>query len=194
MTSQPNQGSAGPPAPQPGSAQQPGSLPQAGQSVPQPGQPSGQLPPQHVVKRTRVGGVWVASALFALLLLLLLIFILQNGQKVDIGYFGAHGHLPLGVALLLAAVLGVLLVVIPGTGRIIQLRIVARRHRRGDAARAAQPAAVQQGPDAQSAPTAQPVTGSQPAPGIAPASENGPVPGTEPASGWPAGSTEQDRP
>ena len=211
MTSQPNQGSAGPPvqqpgppAPQPGSAQQPGSLPQAGQSVPQPGQPSGQLPPQHVVKRTRVGGVWVASALFALLLLLLLIFILQNGQKVDIGYFGAHGHLPLGVALLLAAVLGVLLVVIPGTGRIIQLRIVARRHRRGDAARAAQPAAVQpgaaqpvaaqQGPDAQSAPTGQPVTGSQPAPGIAPASENGPVPGTEPASAWPAGSTEQDRP
>src|SRR5258708_6263048 len=38
-------------------------------------------------------------------------------------------HLPLGVALLLAAVLGVLLVVIPGSGRIIQLRIVARRHR-----------------------------------------------------------------
>src|SRR5258708_29647952 len=41
-------------------------------------------------------------------------------------------HLPLGVALLLAAVLGVLLVVIPGSGRIIQLRIVARRHRRLD--------------------------------------------------------------
>ena len=93
-----------------------------------------------MVKRTRIGGIWIASALFALLLLLLLIFILENGQKVDIGYFGAHGHLPLGVALLLAAVLGVLLVVIPGTGRIIQLRIVARRHRRADGARAAQPA------------------------------------------------------
>src|SRR5258708_15868546 len=36
----------------------------------------------------------------------------------------------LGVALLLAAVLGVLLVVIPGSGRIIQLRIVARPHKR----------------------------------------------------------------
>lgn len=122
--------------------------------------PQQQMPPQHVVKRTRVGGVWVASALFAVVLLLLLIFILENGQRVDIGYFGAHGHLPLGVALLLAAVLGVLLVVIPGTGRIIQLRLVARRHRRLDAKRgdaAAQPVA-----DGQPAADGQPVAPGQP--------------------------------
>jgi uncharacterized integral membrane protein len=100
------------------------------------GQDSAVLP-THQVKRTRVGGVWAGAALFALVLLLLLIFILENGQRVSISYFGAHGHLPLGVALLLAAVLGVLLVVIPGTGRIIQLRITARRHRRVDAQAAA---------------------------------------------------------
>jgi uncharacterized integral membrane protein len=95
------------------------------------------VPPQapHVVKRTRLGGLWVASASFALVLLLLLIFVLENGQRVDVGYFGFHGHLPLGVALLLAAALGILLVVIPGTGRIVQLRVVARRHRRADAGR-----------------------------------------------------------
>ncbi|HEX4659372.1 MAG TPA: lipopolysaccharide assembly protein LapA domain-containing protein [Streptosporangiaceae bacterium] len=86
-----------------------------------------------MVKRTRMGGVWVASASFALVLVLLLIFILENGQRVNVGYFGFHGRLPLGVALLLAAALGVLLVVIPGTGRIVQLRIVAFRHRRIDA-------------------------------------------------------------
>ena len=80
-----------------------------------------------------MGGWWVASALFALVLLLLLIFILENGQRADIGFFGAHGHLPLGIALLLAAILGMLLVVIPGTGRIIQLRMLARRHRKIDA-------------------------------------------------------------
>jgi uncharacterized integral membrane protein len=97
--------------------------------------------PTHRVKRTRTGGVWVAAALFALILLLLLIFILENGQRVAISYLGAHGHLPLGVALLLAAVIGVLLVVIPGTRRIIQLRIVARRHRRLDAQTAAAPPA-----------------------------------------------------
>jgi lipopolysaccharide assembly protein A len=89
--------------------------------------------PEHVIRRTRTGGVWVASVLFALVLVLLLIFILENGQRASISYFGAHGHLPLGVALLFAAVLGILMVVIPGTARIVQLRIAARRHRRIDA-------------------------------------------------------------
>jgi uncharacterized integral membrane protein len=93
-------------------------------------------PPQHVVKRTRAGGVWIAAVSFAVILVLLLIFILENSQKVQISYFGAHGQLPLGVALLFAAVLGILLVVIPGTARIVQLRITARRHRAADAGRA----------------------------------------------------------
>ena len=91
-------------------------------------------PAHHVIRRTRLGGVWVAVALFAVVLLLLLVFILENGQQVNIGYFGAHGHLPLGVALLLAAVLGILLVVIPGAGRMMQLRRTARRHRKADVA------------------------------------------------------------
>ena len=93
--------------------------------------------PQHVVKRTRMGGLWLASGSFAVVLLLLLIFILENGRSVDVAYFGAHGHVPLGVALLLAAVLGILMVVIPGTARIVQLRLTARRHRRADAGQVA---------------------------------------------------------
>src|SRR4029077_8851757 len=108
--------------------------PQASQGEVGQGRPG--LPRHHVVRRTRVGGIWIASGLFAVVLLLLLIFILENGHNVEISYFGAHGHLPLGAALLLAAVLGVLLVVIPGTGRIVQLRITARRHRHIDAAAA----------------------------------------------------------
>src|SRR5690242_17482105 len=102
--------------------------------------PPAQALPQHRIKRTRTGGIWVAVGFFAVVLLLLLIFILQNGQKVDISYMGAHGHLPLGVALLLAAVCGVLLVVLAGTARISQLRTTARRHRRADAKRVAAPA------------------------------------------------------
>jgi lipopolysaccharide assembly protein A len=100
----------------------PGSAPQA----PPP-------PPHHVIKRTRVGGVWLASGSFAVVLLLLLIFILENGRGVDVAYFGAHGHLPLGVALLLAAVLGAGIVAIPAAARIVQLRRTARRHRIEDA-------------------------------------------------------------
>jgi len=111
--------------------------PHAPETQPQaPPQPPAQVPPQHRIKRTRTSGVWVAVAFFAVVLLLLLIFILQNGDEVSVSYLGAHGHLPLGVALLLAAVCGVLLVVLAGAARISQLRAVNRRHRRADAKRA----------------------------------------------------------
>ena len=77
---------------------------------------------------SRVGSIWVAFILFAVVLLLLLIFVLQNGQRAHISYFGAHGDLPQGVALLLAAVFGTLLVALPGTGRI---RVPHRVHSMG---------------------------------------------------------------
>ena len=113
---------------------------QPGPVPPQQAAPPAAAPPplpQHRIKRTRTGGIWVAVGFFAVVLLLLLIFILQNNTDVSVSYLGMHGHLPLGVALLLAAVCGVLLVVLAGTARIAQLRATARRHRRVDAKRAA---------------------------------------------------------
>ncbi len=68
--------------------------------------------------------------LFALVLLVLLIFVLENGQRAEVSFFGAHWHPPMGVALLLAAVCGILLVALPGTGRILQLRLLNRRRNR----------------------------------------------------------------
>jgi uncharacterized integral membrane protein len=44
----------------------------------------------------------------------------------------ANGTLPLGVGLLFAALLGALLVLVVGVARVLQLRGVARRHRRAD--------------------------------------------------------------
>src|SRR4029453_8001725 len=88
--------------------------------------PSG--PPETpVVPRTRTGGLWIASVLFAVVLLVLLVFILQNTRRAEISFFGARANPPIGVALLLAAVFGVLLVALPGTARILQLRFLARR-------------------------------------------------------------------
>ena len=78
------------------------------------------------MRRTRLGGLWVVAALGAVILVLLLVFILQNGARVEVHLFGAHVNAPLGVALLMAAALGVLLVVVPGGGRILQLKRAAR--------------------------------------------------------------------
>jgi len=89
-------------------------------------------PPQHGIRRTRLSGLWISLGCSAIVLLLLLIFILQNSHTVEVSYLGFHGHLSLGVALLLSAVCGALLVGLAGTARILQLRAAARRHRRAD--------------------------------------------------------------
>jgi uncharacterized integral membrane protein len=78
-------------------------------------------------RHTRISATWVALGCFSVLLLFALLFILQNSHSVDISYLGAHGHLPLGVALLLAALCGAALVGLAGTARIMQLRAHARR-------------------------------------------------------------------
>lgn len=98
--------------------------PAAAAEVVQP-DPSAEPPFTH----TRASGLWAAVVVALVVLLALLVFILENGRHVDVRFFGAHGHLPLGVALLLAAVFGGLAVVLAGTARILQLRRRARRHR-----------------------------------------------------------------
>jgi uncharacterized integral membrane protein len=107
------------------------------------------------VPRTRTAGLWIASVLFALVLLLLLVFILQNGQRAEVSFFGFHSHPPVGVALLLAAVFGILLVALPGTARIVQLRLLARRRALATAPAPPEPAPVpppRPAPDVESAP------------------------------------------
>ncbi|MGW7240591.1 lipopolysaccharide assembly protein LapA domain-containing protein, partial [Streptomyces sp. NPDC054804] len=49
---------------------------------------------------------------------------------MDVSYFGAHGHVPLRVALLPAAVAGILLTALAGSAQIMQLRATARKQRR----------------------------------------------------------------
>jgi uncharacterized integral membrane protein len=55
------------------------------------------------------------------LLVLLLIFILQNLQRVQLHYMGFSPTMPLGVAMLLAAVVGGVVVAIIGGLRVIQI-------------------------------------------------------------------------
>lgn len=89
--------------------------------------PSSGRPP----RMTRASAVWVAVAAALLLLILLIVFILQNPAKVEIQFLGMAGTLSLGMALLIAAVAGGVMVAIAGVARVTQLRMNARRTRRG---------------------------------------------------------------
>jgi uncharacterized integral membrane protein len=76
---------------------------------------------------TRASGFWAAVVIGLLVLVLLSVFILENQQRASVSFFGVHGHLPEGVALLLAAVIGGLFVVIAAVARILELRSHAVR-------------------------------------------------------------------
>ncbi len=77
---------------------------------------------------TRAGALWTALIAGFLILILLLIFIAQNTGEAPFTFLGFHWTLPLGVAILLAAVVGGLLTVAVGTARILQLRRAAKKH------------------------------------------------------------------
>ena len=88
-------------------------------------QPVPVAPP--VVQRSRTGGLWTGLVFSAIVLIFLLVFILQNLERVRITFLGFSGSLPIGVALLLAAIAGLLLVAVPAGVRMVQLRRAARR-------------------------------------------------------------------
>lgn len=67
------------------------------------------------------GGLWVSLILGAVITVLLLVFIIQNNSAAQFQYFGWSFSLPLGVAMLLAAIAGVLVAGIIGSVRIFIL-------------------------------------------------------------------------
>lgn len=132
----PTHGRVGPADPHADPATDPGMRPVEGDAptspvpaAPGPGADPVTVPTRRpsTVTRTRTGGLWTGLILSALVLVFLLIFILQNNDPIRINFLGLSGALPTGVALLLAAVAGLLLVAIPGGLRILQLRRAARR-------------------------------------------------------------------
>jgi uncharacterized integral membrane protein len=81
---------------------------------------------------TRTGRVWWAVAGGLVVLLLVIIFIIQNSKQVRVHFLWVNGTVGLGLALLLAAIMGALVVVLLGSARIIQLRVQARRAHQAD--------------------------------------------------------------
>jgi uncharacterized integral membrane protein len=62
--------------------------------------------PKSAVHFTRASAVWSAVIGGFLILIVLLIFIAQNTESAEFAFFGWNWSLPLGVAILLAAVCG----------------------------------------------------------------------------------------
>lgn len=107
---------------------EPGTYP-AGKPAPDrpvtPGRPA--VRPRRGVQRTKTGYTWVGLVLAALLGILVLSFILQNLDNVELHLLFWDFSLPLGVTVLLSVIVGVLLTALVGGARIMQLRRAAKR-------------------------------------------------------------------
>jgi len=87
------------------------------------------------IRSTRISRAWMAILPALIVLVVILVFILQNSRDVTVSFFSASGTLPLSVALLGAASLGALLVLALGSARMLQLRRQFRRNPPGSTVR-----------------------------------------------------------
>ncbi|MEU2348697.1 lipopolysaccharide assembly protein LapA domain-containing protein [Modestobacter sp. NPDC049651] len=81
------------------------------------------------MRSTRTGRVWVGVCAAALIAVALLVFMVQNTQTVQVTFLGLSGSTSLALMLLIAAVGGILLTLLLGSVRILQLRRAVRRRR-----------------------------------------------------------------
>ncbi len=93
-----------------------------------PARPAPGMTEKNTVRRTRVSGLWIGLVVAAVLAVFLLIFIAQNSEDVAIKFLGWEGQAPLAVAMLAGAVVAVLIVAVPGSLRIAQLRRALRKN------------------------------------------------------------------
>lgn len=98
------------------------------QVEPQPQEPGEALR----LDRTRTSTLWAFVAAGLVLALLMLVFVAQNGETVQWQFLWIDFTLAGGLAMLFAAVTGGLVVILVGAGRLLQVRLAARRHRRID--------------------------------------------------------------
>ena len=82
------------------------------------------------LRASRTGRTWVGVVALAIVLIRLIVFILQNTRSVTVSFLGWEGSAPLAVALLIAAVAGLVIAAVAGSLRIVQLQTRVRRERK----------------------------------------------------------------
>lgn len=80
------------------------------------------------VKFTRAAALWSSLIFGFLILIVLLVFISQNTASTPFTFLKWHWNLPLGVAILLAAVCGGLITALVSAARMFQLRRAAKKN------------------------------------------------------------------
>jgi uncharacterized integral membrane protein len=78
------------------------------------------------VPLTRAGAAWVGVSAATVLAVLVIIFLVENTHRVQVSFLGMSTSTSLALMLLIAAVGGVLITVVLGTARIVQLRRIIR--------------------------------------------------------------------
>lgn len=78
----------------------------------------------------KTAGMWIGLILGAIILVMLLIFVLQNNQTAGFQYFATEFDLPLGIAMLLAAIAGALVMALVGSVRMMQMSWTIRKLRK----------------------------------------------------------------
>lgn len=79
---------------------------------------------------TRASRAWIRVLPALIVLTILLVFIFQNGKDVKVSFLGWSGTLPLSLALLASAALGMLVLLALGSVRMLQLRRQVRQKRK----------------------------------------------------------------
>lgn len=80
------------------------------------------------VRQSTSGRVWAGIVISAVLLVLLVVFIAENSQNVTVKFLGFQGSVSLAIALIIAAVVGIVVVSIPGSVRLLQLRRAVKKN------------------------------------------------------------------
>jgi uncharacterized integral membrane protein len=93
-------------------------------------EPAAQPADVPVSRGGKTATTWIALILGAIVLVLLLIFVIQNNQTAGFEYFSAQFDLPLGVAMLLAAIAGALVMALVGSVRMVQMGWTIRKLRK----------------------------------------------------------------
>ncbi|MEJ5919621.1 MULTISPECIES: LapA family protein [unclassified Corynebacterium] len=79
-------------------------------------------PKPQKVERSFASGAWAALIVGAFLLIMLLIFIMQNQQATELNLFSWTWNFPVGIGMLLSAIAGALIMAIFGGWRMFELR------------------------------------------------------------------------